>query len=59
MKTIKSLKKNGHIRYGKLHFINECKSLDLKQYGNTHKFKSLHKMKIQGISKYVKVCGTK
>lgn len=59
LKTIKTLKKNGYIKKGDLHFISECKALDLKQYGNTHKFKSLHKIKIQGISKYVKVCGTK
>ena len=59
LKTIKTLKKNGQICHGQLHFISECKSLDLKQYGNTHSFKSLHRMKIQGISKYVKVCGTK
>lgn len=59
LKTIKTLKKNGHIKHGELHFISECKSLDLKQYGNTHKFKSLHKIKIQGISKYIKVCGAK
>ena len=59
LKTIKTLKKIGHIKHGELHFISECKSLDLKQYGNTHKFKSLHKMKIQGISKYIKVCGAK
>jgi len=59
LKTIKTLKKNKHIQHGELHFISTCKSLDLKQYENTHLFKSLHKMKIQGISKYVKVCGTK
>lgn len=59
LKTIKTLKKNGYIKNGELHFISECKALDLKQYGNTHKLKSLHKMKIQGISKLVKVCGAK
>lgn len=59
LKTIKTLKKNKKIKHGELHFISDCKSLDLKQYGNTHKFKSPHKMKIQGISKYIKVCGTK
>lgn len=59
LKTINTLKKNGHISHGELHFVSDCKSLNLKQYGNTHVFKSLHKMKIQGISKYVKVCGTK
>ena len=59
LKTIKTLKKNGYIKNGELHFISECKALDLKQYGNTHKFKSPHKMKIQGISKLVKVCGAK
>lgn len=59
LKTIKTLKKNRHIKNGKLHFMTECKSLDLKQYGITHKFKSIHKIKIQGISKYVKVCGAR
>lgn len=59
LKTIRTLKKNGHILHGELHFISECKSLNLKQYGNTHVFKSMHKMKIQGISKHVKICGTK
>ena len=59
LKTIKTLKKNGHIKHGELHFISECKSLNLKQYGNTHVFKSLHKIRIQGISRSIKVCGTK
>ena len=59
LKTIKTLKKNRHIKHGELHFISECKSLDLKQYGNTHVFKSLHKIRIQGISRCIKVCGTK
>ena len=59
IKTIKTLKKNGFIDHGYFHFSTECKSLDLKQYGNTHVFKSMHKMKIQGISKHVKVCGAK
>lgn len=59
LKTIKTLKKNGNIKNGKMHFISECKSLDLKQYGNTYVFKSLHKLRVQGISKCIKVCGTK
>lgn len=59
LKTLRTLKNNGRIQNGQLHFISECKSLDLKQYGNTYSFKSLHKMKIQGISKHVKICGAK
>ena len=59
LKTIKTLRKNSFIKHGDLHFINECKSLNLKQYGNTYAFKSMHKMKIQGISKHIKICGAK
>ena len=50
IKTLNSLKKKGY-KVGNLKFCKECKSINLKQYENTYKFKSAHKMKLQGISR--------
>lgn len=54
---MKTLHKRGFQKQGKLKFIQELKSINLKQYGTTHEIRSSTKMKIQGVSKLVKVAG--
>lgn len=56
IKMLNTLKKKGH-KVGALKFCKECKSINLKQYGNTYKFKSKYKMKLQGVSGYVHING--
>ena len=48
-KTIASLVKNKRQTHGNLQFKSELTCIPLKQYGTTYKFKSFHKVKIQGI----------
>ncbi len=57
LKTMKTLRKRGFQKHGKLKFIQELKAINLKQYGCTHEIRSSTKMKIQGVSKLVKVAG--
>lgn len=57
LKTIKTLRKRGFQKHGSLKFISELTSLNLRQYGITHKIRSSTTMKLQGISKKVKVSG--
>lgn len=57
LKTMKTMQKRGYQKHGKLRFIQELKSINLKQYGCTHEIRSSTKMKIQGVSKLVKVSG--
>lgn len=57
IKTMKTLRKRGFQKHGQLKFISELTSINLKQYGKTHEIRSSTKMKIQGISKLVKVSG--
>ena len=57
LKTINTLKKRGFQKHGSMKFIKELKALNLKQYGATHSIRSSTTMKIQGISKVVKVSG--
>lgn len=57
LKTIKTLKKRKFQKHGNLKFISELSAINLKQYGITHEIRSSTKMKIQGISKLVKVSG--
>lgn len=47
--TIKSLVKRGYQKHGNLQFKSELNCIPLKQYGQTYKFKSFNKVKIQGI----------
>lgn len=56
IKTLSTLKKKGK-KIGALKFCSEVKSINLKQYGNTYKFKGFHKMKLQGISGDVPING--
>ena len=56
IKTLSSLKKRGK-KVGSLKFCSEAKSINLKQYGNTYKFKSFHKMKLQGVSGKIPING--
>lgn len=56
IKTLSTLKKKGK-KVGQLNFCTEAKSINLKQYGNTYKFKGFHKMKLQGVSGYVPING--
>lgn len=58
MRGLTARKKNGG-KTGRLKYCSEINSLDLKQYGNTYRFKSEHKMKIQNIKGEVYVHGTK
>jgi transposase len=54
---MKALRKKGFQKHGKLKFIKELRVINLKQYGVTHEIRSSTKMKIQGVSKLVKVAG--
>ena len=57
LKTMKTLRERGFQKHGRLKFIKELKAINLKQYGVTHEIRSSTKMKIQGVSKPVKVAG--
>ena len=59
LKTIISLTKTKKQKRGELRFTKELKSLNLCQYGNTYKFITNKKMKIQGVSGCIMVSGTK
>ena len=59
LKTIISLTKGKKQKHGELKFATELKSLNLCQYGNTYKFITKKKMKIQGVSGTVMVSGAK
>lgn len=56
IKSLASLKKKGK-KVGSLKFTSEVKSINLKQYGITYRIKSKTKMKIQGVSGYIRVNG--
>ena len=47
--TIATLVKKGLQKHGNLKFKSEFNCIPLKQYGNSYKFKSFNKVKIQGI----------
>ena len=55
IKGLSVLKKHG-LKVGGLRFKSECNSVNLRQYGITHKFKG-SKFKIQGIKKPIRVRG--
>lgn len=57
LKTLTTQKNNGR-KVGKLRFVKQVNSIDLKQYGVSYKFKSATKVKIQGIPGFVKVHGS-
>ena len=58
IKTISKLKEKGIQKNGgRLKFISECKSLNFKQNGLTHRIKNSHKVKLQGVSKDIRVNG--
>lgn len=50
IRSIKTLTKNGYQKGGFLKFVKEVKSLNFKQYGNTHKILSSKRIRLQGIS---------
>lgn len=56
IKTLSTLKKRNN-KVGKLRFISEYKSLNLKQYNTTYKIISHNKMKIQNVSGKLTVNG--
>ena len=56
IKMLSTKKKQGN-KVGKLRYISEYKSLNLKQYGNTYKIYSNKRIKIQGISGKIIVNG--
>ena len=57
IKVLAVLKKRGR-QVGKLRFMSECNSINLKQYGITHSIRG-NKIKIQGIKKPVRISGLK
>ena len=56
LNSLKKLKKNGY-KVGRLKFKSECNQLNLKQFNNTHRIKSLNKVYIQGIKGDFRVHG--
>lgn len=56
IKTLATQKQNGR-KVGKLNFVKEVKSIELKQYGNSYRFKSATKVKLQNIPGYARVRG--
>ncbi len=56
LNSLKEKKKKGY-KVGKLKFKSSCNSIPLKQFGNTHRIKSLTKVGIQGIKGDVRVHG--
>ena len=57
LKTMKTLREKGLQKHGTLRFTSEYKSIDLKQFGITHKIRGKRSIVIQGISKKVPVNG--
>ena len=57
IKSLAASKKKGR-QVGKLRFMSECNSINLKQYGTTHSIRG-NRIKIQGIKKPVRVNGLK
>src|ERR1035437_10306425 len=57
LQALSVLKGNGH-KVGKLKFRRECKSVDLKQFGNTYQLEG-SKLHIQGIAGWMHINGTK
>ena len=56
IKTLATRKKRGY-KVGKLKFISNYRSINLKQYEHTYKILSTHLMRIQGISGKIRVNG--
>jgi len=56
IQALSSTKKKGK-KVGRLKFKSQYNSIDLNQYGNTHKIVSKNRIKIQGIKQYLKVFG--
>ena len=57
IKTMKTLREKGLQKHGTLRFTSEYKSIELKQFGITHKINGKRSMTIQGISRKVPVNG--
>ena len=57
LKTINTLVKRKFQTHGNMRFISDLKALNFKQYGVTHKILSSTTMKLQGVSKPIKVSG--
>lgn len=56
LKTLATQKQNGR-KVGRLNFVKEVNSIELKQYGISYRFKSATKVKLQNIPSYVRVRG--
>ena len=56
LSSLKEKKKKGY-KVGKLKFKSSCNSIPLKQFGNTHRIKSLSKVGIVGIKGNFRVHG--
>ena len=59
LKIMKALREKGYQRFNQLHFLSDYRSIDLKQYGITHKIFSKKTMRIQGVFRQVPVIGLK
>ena len=57
IKSLSNKKKKGKNKIGKLKFISSYNSIDLSQYGITHKITGKNRIKIEGIKKHLKVFG--
>lgn len=58
IKAVSTLKERGWQKTGgKMKYISDYKSLNFKQNGLTHKIKNAHKVKLQGVSKDIRVNG--
>ncbi|WQJ53391.1 MAG: transposase [Wendovervirus sonii] len=59
IKALATLKEKGYQNPGKLNFISEYSSINLKQYGITHYIASENRIKVQGVKKPLPVIGLK
>ena len=56
LSSLKEKKKKGY-KVGKLKFKSSCNSIPLRQFGNTHRIKSLNKVGVTGITGNFRVHG--
>ena len=56
IKTLATQKQNGR-KVGRLNFVKEVNSIELKQYGISYRFKSKTKVKLQNIPDYIRIRG--
>ena len=57
VKSLAAIKRKTKKKVGKLKFKSEYDTIELSQYGCTHKISGKNTIKINGIKKHIKVCG--